>query len=221
MYCLAVQNVQSRTKVRKNRTSKLRKFKKSNYKMKKPFLPLLFSIIVMFFSCQKEAVVPAPVASFSAIDNGYGVYQFNMTSSNSETYLWDFGDGGTSSLASPKYAYKSNGTFTVSLTVKGKGGEAVARNTLRVTTVAGEVTFWMSKGNYNVDVTLDGLYLSTITSNYSVKPNCDATGTAWFPLQSEGTHNFTAKEKGRLIPNTWKGTVTIKGGQCTTLQLTF
>jgi PKD repeat protein len=180
---------------------------------------LLISILAISFSCQKEAILPAPTVNFSTTDTGYGIYQFNITSSNAESYLWNFGDGGTSTLASPKYPYKSNGTFNVSLTAKGKGGETIARNTVTVTTVAGDVTFWMSSGGYSVDVTLDGKYLSTITSNYSTKPNCEAAGTAWFPLQSEGVHSFTAKEKGRLIPNTWKGTVTVKGGQCTTQQL--
>jgi hypothetical protein len=33
-----------------------------------------------------------------------------------ETYLWDFGDGSTSTLRSPQHAYASNGTYKVSLT---------------------------------------------------------------------------------------------------------
>ncbi|MEM6766366.1 MAG: PKD domain-containing protein, partial [Bacteroidota bacterium] len=34
-----------------------------------------------------------------------------------QSYLWDFGDGNTSSLQSPTYSYTSPGTYTVSLTV--------------------------------------------------------------------------------------------------------
>src|SRR5262249_38937768 len=38
------------------------------------------------------------------------------------TYLWNFGDGSTSSAANPSHAYAANGTYTVSLTVTDKDG---------------------------------------------------------------------------------------------------
>lgn len=37
-------------------------------------------------------------------------------------YLWDFGNGNTSSLSSPTYSYPGNGTYTVSLTVTDASG---------------------------------------------------------------------------------------------------
>lgn len=37
-------------------------------------------------------------------------------------YLWDFGDGSTSTLANPSHAYASAGDYTVSLTVTDNGG---------------------------------------------------------------------------------------------------
>jgi len=41
---------------------------------------------------------------------------FNNTSTNATTYLWDFGDGQTSTLQNPNHVYNSGGTFNVSLT---------------------------------------------------------------------------------------------------------
>jgi gliding motility-associated-like protein len=41
---------------------------------------------------------------------------------NAAPYSWDFGDGGTSTIASPVHVYSSNGTFTVKLIVTGANG---------------------------------------------------------------------------------------------------
>jgi PKD repeat protein len=36
--------------------------------------------------------------------------------------VWDFGDGNTSTLASPQHTYINSGTYSVSLIVTGPGG---------------------------------------------------------------------------------------------------
>ncbi|MFZ2199148.1 MAG: SBBP repeat-containing protein [Thermodesulfovibrionales bacterium] len=41
---------------------------------------------------------------------------------NPTSWLWDFGDGSTSTLQDPDYTYTSPGTYTVSLTATGTGG---------------------------------------------------------------------------------------------------
>ena len=38
------------------------------------------------------------------------------------TYLWDFGDGATSTEANPSHTYGAYGSYTVSLTVNGPRG---------------------------------------------------------------------------------------------------
>jgi PKD repeat protein len=43
-------------------------------------------------------------------------------------YAWTFGDGGTSSVASPSHTYASAGTYTATLTVTDNGGAANAAN---------------------------------------------------------------------------------------------
>ncbi len=42
---------------------------------------------------------------------------FNFTGSGASTYLWNFGDGSTSTEQNPVYIYNTDGTFTVLLTV--------------------------------------------------------------------------------------------------------
>ncbi|MCB0397163.1 MAG: PKD domain-containing protein [Flavobacteriales bacterium] len=65
-----------------------------------------------------------PVASFvNSAGNCSGEISFTDQSQNTiTTYLWDFGDGGTSSQQNPTYTYTTSGTFTVKLTVTGPYG---------------------------------------------------------------------------------------------------
>ena len=69
---------------------------------------------------------PAPVASFTSnATSGTAPLsvQFNDTSSNSPTsWLWTFGDGGSSTLQNPTYTYNTPGTYDVTLTATNAGG---------------------------------------------------------------------------------------------------
>ena len=68
----------------------------------------------------------APTAAFSGTPtNGNAPLQVNFTDASSGTVTgrsWVFGDGGTSTLASPSHSYTNAGTFPVSLTVSGPLG---------------------------------------------------------------------------------------------------
>jgi len=57
--------------------------------------------------------------SFSALGIGY-------TFQDCDTYSWDFGDGGVSSLRSPNRAYAAAGSYTVRLTVTNSLGSSAA-----------------------------------------------------------------------------------------------
>ncbi len=68
----------------------------------------------------------APQASFE-VDASAGpaphVVQFTDTSSGSiDTWLWEFGDGGVSSMRNPLHSFLQPGTYTVRLTVSGPLG---------------------------------------------------------------------------------------------------
>lgn len=60
-------------------------------------------------------VYPEPVAGFTWSQAGLMI-SFNNTSLNAVSYLWNFGDGNTSTEASPVHTYSSDGTYLVSLT---------------------------------------------------------------------------------------------------------
>ncbi len=69
----------------------------------------------------KSNLFVSPVANFTANITS-GSYPFEVTftnkSSDSETYLWNFGDGNTSTEKNPSHTYVSQGNYTVSLTAK-------------------------------------------------------------------------------------------------------
>lgn len=185
---------------------------------------ILFTLIFGFIGCTKKEIaplIPTPTATFSVTGGAYGTYDFNVSATNADTYIWSFGDGETSSAVSSSHTYARNGAFSVTLTATGKGGSTTVTRSVSVNDVRGTGTFWMKTGNYSVDVIVDDKYLTTVTSNYSSVPACGASGTASFSFLTEGVHSFAAKEKGRLFPNSWKGTVSVMGGQCTTMQLTY
>lgn len=76
---------------------------------------------------EERPPVPPPVADFTASPTS-GVapltVQFtNLSKGEITSYLWDFGDGSTSSEREPRHTYQNAGSYTVSLTVRGPGGE--------------------------------------------------------------------------------------------------
>lgn len=90
-----------------------------------------------------------PVADFSYTTNGLSV-QFTDASHDSDgsiaTHAWTFGDGATSSDASPSHTYAGGGSYTVSLTVTDNGGLTHTKTT--------QVTV---EGLYRIGGTVSGL----------------------------------------------------------------
>ncbi|MFK8101280.1 MAG: T9SS type A sorting domain-containing protein [Saprospiraceae bacterium] len=57
-----------------------------------------------------------PLADFNQSTTGLGL-NLNNNSSNAVSYLWDFGDGNTSTMATPNYNYTWSGYYNLCLTV--------------------------------------------------------------------------------------------------------
>ena len=59
-------------------------------------------------------VVAIPLPSFTYTAN-FGELIFTNTSTNSESFIWNFGDGNTSTEANPTHIYTQSGTYEITL----------------------------------------------------------------------------------------------------------
>ncbi|WP_339881511.1 PKD domain-containing protein [Polaribacter vadi] len=135
------------------------------YKLIKKFYRSLFALLVIFISfasCYdsgyEEFVPPTgnvnniqPTTLFTATtnaENNLGVI-FRSYSTDAASYLWDFGDGNSSTEANPDYVYNTGGLYQVKLTTTSAEG-LVGKDSTNVapvfvdysfTTVDSQVTF--------------------------------------------------------------------------------
>jgi PKD repeat protein len=95
-----------------------------------------------FYGCIKISspidveVNPIPSADFSYSDN-YLTLQLYDFSTNADDYLWDFGDGQTSTISNPFHTYAIEGTYTFSLIVSNDCGSDTTFATITLPTSNG------------------------------------------------------------------------------------
>ena len=69
---------------------------------------------------------PAPTAMFNAAPATgpapHTVFFTDASTGSFASWVWDFGDGSSSTLQNPSHTYSAPGTYSVSLTVQGEGG---------------------------------------------------------------------------------------------------
>ena len=106
----------------------------------KRFIPFLLGAFFLMAGCEKTSYnfddLPDTVKSYFTLDStAYDVGEemhFNNLSESADSYLWNFGDGTTSTDKNPTKVYHAPGIFTVALRAVGPGGT----------------------GNYSIDVTI-------------------------------------------------------------------
>lgn len=81
----------------------------------------------LLFSCgeESEEPLPEPVSEFTVSnDNPLAGEEITFTNSSTEatSFQWSFGDGETSTDENPSHTYSSEGSYTVTLSVTGEGG---------------------------------------------------------------------------------------------------
>jgi PKD repeat protein len=78
-------------------------------------------------------VLAAPAAAMSVSAN-LAVLTTQNTSTNANSYLWGFGDGATSTLATPTHIFNTDGTYTVTLTASNSCGSNTTTQTVSIVT---------------------------------------------------------------------------------------
>ena len=75
---------------------------------------------------------PDPVAAFDTTQTSFTTVVFNNMSTDATSYLWDFGDGNTSTDEDPFHIYATGGVYTVTLTATGPCGTDVSTFTVEL-----------------------------------------------------------------------------------------
>lgn len=81
------------------------------------------------------SVLIAPIANFTWAANS-GTVNFTNTSTNGQSYLWDFGDGFTSTEMNPEHIYALSGDYTVTLQVTNVCTNSEKSETVQITVVS-------------------------------------------------------------------------------------
>lgn len=106
-----------------------------------------------------------PIASFTYTDVGLTI-TFTNTSTDAESYVWDFGDETTSTLIDPSHSYSAEGEYTITLTVTNDCGTDVYTTVVQVYTnieennLSSSIEIYPnpSQGVVTVEVSFDNIY---------------------------------------------------------------
>ncbi|MEO0338819.1 MAG: PKD domain-containing protein, partial [Bacteroidota bacterium] len=83
-----------------------------------------------------------PAVTFTTDSVGLGTIQFTDVSTNTPTaWLWDFGDGNTSTMQNPSHTFPAEGTYTVCLTSTNSFGSDSSCASVLIQNVAPAVDF--------------------------------------------------------------------------------
>lgn len=82
------------------------------------------------------SVLPLPVASFTQNILGNQVTFNNQSLGNPSAYFWDFGDGNTSTAASPTHTYTTGGVYQVYLAIQTDCGPDTLRRQISFTNIS-------------------------------------------------------------------------------------
>lgn len=97
--------------------------------------PIALIILVanlLLFSCSEDVGEPLPTSAIIHYSIVEKQVAFTALSVNTHTYLWDFGDGQTSTEPNPVHAYKEGGYYKVKLSVTGGTGTVTSESQLAV-----------------------------------------------------------------------------------------
>lgn len=95
------------------------------------------AILVLIIACDDEEKAKPAIASFQfeQSETDFRVVTFTNFSQNAVSYSWDFGDDSAlSTEESPEHTFETGGTYIVTLTAKGAGGdESVKEEEITIT----------------------------------------------------------------------------------------
>lgn len=134
-------------------------------------------------------------AAFSTDRYANRVQFTNTSSEDCKTYLWEFGDGTTSTLASPLHVYAEPGTYTVRLTARGVAKESVVEHSVTI----GDPATWTASGDYTLDPSALGLRnFASLDEAVALLSQCTPTGPVTIRLASTVAETYDASSAAAL-----------------------
>jgi PKD repeat protein len=109
-----------------------------------------------------------------------------------DTWSWDFGDSGTSTLRNPQHVYSGEGIFTVSLTVIGPDGSDTETKTNYITVTGGSTGETIYVDGTNGNDSWDGLSWGTAVEN--IQTGLNKASDNWTVLVADGTYTGTTNK---------------------------
>lgn len=146
---------------------------------------------IFIISCEEKE--DPPVASFNCDKTSGPIplkVDFTFTSQGKiSSYVWDFGDGGTSTTQNPQHTYVNAGTYTAKLTVTGPGGSNSSTKTITATQLPPSCSFTSDKASGAIPLTVNFTSTSsgTITS-YSWNFGDGSSSTSQNPSHTYNTN---------------------------------
>lgn len=102
--------------------------------------------------CETIVAVNEPVADFTSFGDP-DVAFIDLSTGDPTTWLWNFGDGFTSTETDPTHTYLTNGTFNVCLTVANLAGSDTHCENVVIDSYVAPTAFWIYSGDPTVTFT--------------------------------------------------------------------
>ena len=113
----------------------------------------------------------------------------NQSSTDSRTFLWNFGDGTTSTERNPMHIYSAPGTYTVSLTAKGIVKESIAEQVININ----PSSTWKASGDYTLDSKGRGARnFTSLHEAVSLLSQCTPDGDIVITVSNGGNYTMDA-----------------------------
>ncbi len=172
------------------------------------YLVLLFASIFVVLSCDSggsdEDTTPKPTVSFSFAPTAPVAGQqvsFTATATNATSYSWSSNPAGfTSTSANPNYTFATDGTYTINLSVTGKGGTSQTSKTITVAAPAPTADFSFSPANPKIGqaVTFTSTSANVTSFAWSASPAGFSSTQAnpQYTFNTTGTYQITLAATG-------------------------
>jgi len=175
--------------------------------MKRLITLLIFSIVVLHFSCITPQLDDAPdigtepTADFTINDSNPNNLTLTGLSDTGFLYNWDLGNGQTKIGKTVNAYYPFPGTFTISCIISGKGGTNTTSKTITITSVDPDIynkPVYKELTNHGTGRTWE--YDDANDSGYCfMTANYDWEEFWWNPYEDDPTPDYGAKIKFDLL----------------------